>query len=146
MPLRAHVLLADASPQSRRMGTAYLEDLGWQVQAVADGPAALAALPQSPALVLTDAALPGMGDAAWGGVELCRRVRAAAPATPVLILLGALAQVPESQLAAADGVLRKPLSSAGLETWLAKVIANPAECDADAMLLAAVQAAARDPS
>ena len=35
MPLRAHVLLADASPQSRRMGTAYLEDLGWQVQAVA---------------------------------------------------------------------------------------------------------------
>lgn len=142
MDPRRRVLLADANAQSRRMGSAYLEDLGWEVVAVADGPSALAALADRPSLLVAEAALPGMGDHRWGGVELCRQARAAVPGTPVLLLLGALAQLPAAEMAAADGVLRKPLSSAGLETWLAKA-RPPAETDVEAMLVAAVQAAAR---
>ncbi|MGH9394175.1 MAG: response regulator transcription factor [Terriglobales bacterium] len=159
---RELAVLADANPQARRMGCAYLSDLGWEVEAVGDGSAALAALARRPQLVLVDAALPGMPGAsaqAWGGVELCRRVKAEAAATPVLILLGAMARVPEAELALADGVLRKPLSSAGLERWMqssrqsstqtsAQASSGPAEAQdpelsPEAMLAAAIAAAAR---
>lgn len=149
----ASVLLADDSPQARRMATAYLADLGYAVTAVADGPAALAALAATPhTLALVDAALPGFPAAVLGGLELLRRIRARpdSPPLPVLLLLGALAQVDEAALATADGVLRKPLSSAGLERWLPRLAsapptAPPAELDPGDMLRLAVREAARHP-
>ncbi len=116
-----HVLLADDSIHARRMGEQYLADLGCSVESVADGAAALAALERrTPDLVLVDAALPGLE-----GIELCRRIKARpqSAATPVLILVGALAPTSPEPLAAADGVLRKPLSSAGLEAWLRRTAA-----------------------
>ena len=142
-----YVLLADDSIHARRMGEQYLADLGCEVEAVADGAAALAALERRvPDLVLVDAALPGLA-----GIELCRRVKArpASAATPVLILAGALAPADSGALAAADGVLRKPLSSAGLEAWLRRATspaaapaAPAAELTPQAMLERAVAAAA----
>jgi CheY-like chemotaxis protein len=145
-----HVLLADDSVHARRMGEQYLADLGCSVEAVADGASALAALERrTPDLVLVDAALPGLS-----GIEFCRRVKAgaASAATPVLILTGALSPPTPDALAAADGVLRKPLSSAGLEAWLrrAPAAAGPVAAEAPgvtaaltpaAMLERAVQAA-----
>ncbi|MGH9483282.1 MAG: response regulator [Terriglobales bacterium] len=116
----APVLLADDSPHARRMGSEYLAGLGYEVIAVADGAAALAAIArQPPRLILADAALPGF-DGPLGGMDLCRAVRAHPEwgPIPVLLLLGALARVEAGALDGADGVLRKPLSSAGLEQWL----------------------------
>ena len=113
------ILLADDSPHARRMGTQYLNDLGYTVATAQDGPEALARLEElsrrqtPPVLILADAALPGCP-----GVELARQVKQRAEwrHIPVLILLGALA--PAAGLESADGALRKPLSSAGLQRWL----------------------------
>lgn len=116
----APVLLADDSPHARRMGSEYLAELGYEVVAVADGAAALAAIARRPPqLILADAALPGF-DGPLGGMDLCRTVRAHPEwgPIPVLLMLGALARVEAGELDGADGVLRKPLSSAGLEQWL----------------------------
>jgi CheY-like chemotaxis protein len=145
-----HVLLADDSIHARRMGEQYLADLGCSVEAVADGAAALAALERrTPDLVLVDAALPGVD-----GHELCRRVKARpeSAATPVLLLVGALA--PAQGETPADGVLRKPLSSAGLEAWLRRAApaaaaasrGEPARLSPEAMLERAVAAAASAPA
>ncbi len=146
----ASVLLADDNPHARRMGAQYLADLGYAVEAVGDGPAALAALAAAPLprLILADAALPGLG-VPLGGLELLRQLRThpAWRAIPVLLLVGALAPVADAALAAADGVLRKPLSSAGLERWLPRLPGGPAPPDppqlspSDLLLLAVREAA-----
>jgi len=152
--MAASVLLADDNPHARRMGTQYLADLGYAVEAVSDGPAALAALVamsrQPPRLILTDAALPGLG-VVLGGMELVRQVRAHPEwgTIPVLVMVGALSRVAEAELAGADGVLRKPLSSAGLERWLPRTAAvgaaptPPPELSPAEMLVLAVREAAQ---
>lgn len=120
MPLT--LLLADASPHARRMAELYLADLGYGVLAAADGPAALQLLDDlgrrqaAPSLILADANLPGLP-----GLELCREIKQRPEwrSIPFLLLLGALAPAAsEEHFAPADGVLRKPLSSAGLQRWL----------------------------
>jgi CheY-like chemotaxis protein len=119
------ILLADDSPLARRMGTAYLAELGFEVTGAASSAEAWQALQaldaagQFPELVLANAALPGESSGG-SGLELARRIKAEPRwrATPVLILVGALATVGE--FAPADGVLRKPLSPAGLEPWLVR--------------------------
>ncbi|HXR97514.1 MAG TPA: response regulator [Terriglobales bacterium] len=136
------VLLADEGALARRMGTAYLEDLGCEVEAVSDGEAALAAIERrAPELILAAAKLPGIG-----GVELCRRVKAHSEwrAIPFLILTGALDAAPPTggEAGDPDGGLRKPLSSAGLEPWLRRIEGKtPQE-----LLVLAVHEAARGPN
>ncbi|HEY7837412.1 MAG TPA: response regulator [Terriglobales bacterium] len=138
------ILLADDSPLARRMGTEYLAELGFEVTGAASSAEAWQALEaldaagQFPELVLAHAALPGEtpgGSPGGSGVELARRIKAEPRwrATPVLILVGALATV--GAFAPADGVLRKPLSPAGLEPWLVR---SP-----QALLVRAVNQAAR---
>ena len=140
------ILLADASPHARRMGAAYLAQLGYAMVTASTGPEALALLASlrpPPVLVLADAGLPP-----WSGIELCRRIKAQPVGRdlPVLILLGALAVVPEAELAAADGVLRKPLSSAGLQAWLERAPRPPsAVLTPREMLVRAVHAATFGP-
>ncbi|MGH9474772.1 MAG: response regulator [Terriglobales bacterium] len=145
------ILLADDNPHARRMGSEYLSDLGYRVVTVPEGTAALAALSEPDLkLVLVDAMLPGMPAAAaggeLGGMELCRRIKEhpAWHSIPVLVMLGALAQVAPAALAGADGILRKPLSSAGLERWLGRTPAGgtPAVASAAELLERAVSAAA----
>lgn len=154
----ATILLADDSPHARRMGIEYLTGLGFAVEAVGDGAAARASLAaRRPALVIVDAALPGAEGESLGGMTLCREIKQypGLPALPVVVLLGALARVPPEALAAADAVLRKPLSSAGLERslarWLGKLppapvaaaTADPGELSLEQMLEQAVREAAR---
>ena len=156
----ATILLADDSPHARRMGIEYLTGLGFAVEAVGDGAAARASLAvRRPALVIVDAALPGAEGESLGGMTLCREIKQypGLPALPVVVLLGALARVPPEALAAADAVLRKPLSSAGLERslarWLGKLppapapvaaaTADPGELSPEQMLEQAVREAAR---
>lgn len=146
-PLHGTILLADDNPHTLRMGTEYLSGLGYLVITAPDGPTALAALQQNrPALILVDAALPGFASP-LGGMELCRQVKSdpALQSIPILVLLGALAQLDPAALALADGVLRKPLSSAGLEAWLQHTAAvhRERELTADEMLMLAVQEAAQ---
>ena len=134
------ILLADDSPLARRMGTEYLAELGFEVTGVASSAEAWQALEaldaagQFPELVLASAALPGELPGG-SGIELARRIKAEPRwrATPVLILVGALATM--DAFAPADGVLRKPLSPAGLEPWLVR---SP-----QALLVRACRAAAR---
>lgn len=117
------------------MGSLYLEDLGYEVAAVESAAAVLAALPDArPRAILAAAALPDMS-----GAELSRRVKAQPRwrEIPFLLLLGALTPAePGPEITGqADGVLRKPLSSAGLQQFLQP---SPAE-----MLRLAVTSAAR---
>ncbi|MGH9414538.1 MAG: response regulator [Terriglobales bacterium] len=141
------ILLADDSPHTLRMGREYLSGLGYEVATATDGATALAAIAeQRLELILVDAALPGFA-AELGGMELCRQVKAdpRLQAVPVLVLVGALARLAPEELALADGVLRKPLSSAGLEAWLrpAAVPQPGGELPVDEMLTLAVQEAAQ---
>lgn len=133
----ATILLADDSPHARRMGTEYLTGLGFAVEAVGDAAAARAALAaRPPALVIVDAALPGAEGESLGGMALCREIKQhpGRRALPVVVLLGALARVAPEALQAADAVLRKPLSSAGLERSLARWLGSrPAPSEATAV-------------
>ncbi|MGH9480131.1 MAG: response regulator, partial [Terriglobales bacterium] len=103
---------------------AYLADLGYEVELAEDGPSALDAIARlHPALILADAALPGLEPEAL--VEAVRQ-HPEWGSPRVLLLVGALTRLRPEQAAAADGVLRKPLSSAGLQPWLEKLAAGRA--------------------
>lgn len=145
--MRGTILLADDNPHTLRMGTEYLSGLGRAVITATDGPAAMSAIRNHrPELILVDAALPGFATP-LGGMELCRQVKSdpVLQSIPVLVLLGALAQTDPAALALANGVLRKPLSSAGLETWLQRTasVQGERELTPDEMLVLAVQEAAQ---
>ncbi|MGW8727648.1 response regulator transcription factor [Streptomyces sp. NPDC055808] len=75
------MLVVDDDPTVAEVVTGYLERAGHTVDLAADGPAALrAAAARRPDLVVLDLMLPGMD-----GLEVCRRLRAAAP-VPVIML------------------------------------------------------------
>ncbi len=75
------VLVVDDEPTVREVVSRYLELGGYRVAEAGDGPAALrAATAMLPDLVVLDLMLPGMD-----GIEVCRRLRAAAP-TPIVML------------------------------------------------------------
>lgn len=78
------VLVVDDEPSARDLLVAVLEDDGYSVCAVADGPAALAeAAVFHPDLALVDAGLPGVS-----GVEVVRRLRQAGN-LPIIFVTGA---------------------------------------------------------
>jgi two-component system response regulator TctD len=77
-----NLLLVEDDPAMRLSLTRSLERRGLRVQAVGDGPAALALWPQSQAdVVVLDLSLPGLD-----GLEVLAQGRAAGLRTPVLIL------------------------------------------------------------
>jgi PAS domain S-box-containing protein len=116
-----HVLLADDNADLRHYVGRLLESRGYEVQAVGDGAAALAAVrARRPDLLLTDVMMPGMD-----GFALLQAVRAdpALSDLPVVMLsarAGEEAQV-EGLSAGADDYLVKPFSAREL---LARVAAN----------------------
>jgi CheY-like chemotaxis protein len=80
------IVLAEDDPGVRRATLLILEDMGYQVQAYANGVEALAALENDSAsvkLVLTDFEMPGLT-----GYELAQRLRALKPDAKVLITSG----------------------------------------------------------
>ncbi len=104
----ARVLVVDDDVTLAEVVIGYLERAGHTGTHVTDGPAALAAVEaQPPELMVLDLMLPGMD-----GLEVCRRVRAAHPQLPVLMLT-ALNEA-EDRIAGlevgADDYLAKPFS------------------------------------
>jgi two-component system response regulator ResD len=75
------ILVVDDEPTVREVVQHYLEREGYRVQAVEDGPAALAAFSADvPDLLVLDLMLPGVD-----GLEVCRQVRAK-DSTPIIML------------------------------------------------------------
>ena len=87
---RCRVLLLDDEPHVREVLQQMLAQLGHDVRAVADGPAALAAFAQARTagqpfdLLLLDLTIPG----GFGGREVLARVRALDPAVPAVAVSG----------------------------------------------------------
>src|SRR5438105_2911831 len=104
----SRVLVVDDDDTVAGVVVGYLERAGHLAERAADGPAALAAIDAAPPdLVLLDIMLPGLD-----GIEVCRRVRAALPDLPV-IMLTALGEA-EDRIAGlevgADDYVTKPFS------------------------------------
>jgi two-component system response regulator MprA len=114
-----HILVVDDDPAVRRMLTRTLAAEGHEVDAVADGGAALAAVERrTPAAVVLDVAMPGID-----GLEVCRRLRARGLTIPVLLLTArdAVADRVAGLEAGADDYVIKPFAVAELLARLAAI-------------------------
>jgi CheY-like chemotaxis protein len=79
------VLVVDDEELVRRVASDILEYLGYRVEAVSSGEAAVERMRQGerPDVILLDVVMPGIG-----GLEAFRRIRALAPGVPVLVSSG----------------------------------------------------------
>jgi two-component system response regulator MprA len=110
------VLVVDDEPAVRQALDRALRFEGYQTEMADDGPAALAAHAERPAdAIVLDVAMPRMD-----GLEVCRRLRAAGDATPVLMLTAraAINDRVAGLDAGADDYLVKPFA---LEELLARI-------------------------
>ncbi len=108
----SHILVAEDQADIRELIVLNLQQSGYQVQAVADGSAALACqLEHAADLLVLDLMMPGMD-----GLEVCKALRARGRATPILMLTAKsteLDRVLGLELGA-DDYLTKPFSMAEL--------------------------------
>ncbi len=108
----SHILVAEDQADIRDLIVLNLQRAGYQVQAVADGTAALASqLEAASDLLVLDLRLPGLD-----GLEVCKALRARGRATPILMLTAKsteLDRVLGLELGA-DDYLTKPFSMAEL--------------------------------
>jgi CheY-like chemotaxis protein len=106
------VLVADDNEVAQRLCKRVLEKAGYGVLIAADGLQAVdIALREKPAMILMDVAMPGID-----GLEAMKRIKAEAPAMPIVIASAhSMASDRERFLAAgADNVLSKPFRLADL--------------------------------
>ena len=114
-PLR--LLVVDDDPAVRSAIVRPLEEAGHVVDAVSDGPTALAAIGQrSFDLVLVDFAMPGMD-----GAEVIRRARGLRPNTPFLIVSGYSDSDAIATAAPGTPVLAKPFENGTLLEMVARL-------------------------
>ena len=116
------VLLIDDEPTLVQIGQRRLEELGYHVVAESHPELALARFLTDPSafdLVITDYSM-----AELSGLEVVRRMRAAAPALPAILLTGFVDELPGETLAVAgiDRVLRKPVAIPELARSLAELL------------------------
>ncbi len=105
---RPRILVVDDDPGVLRMLTRTLAAEGYDVEAVGDGGAALAAAERNaPGSVVLDVAMPGLD-----GLAVCRRLRAHGLAAPILLLTArdAVADRVAGLEAGADDYLVKPFA------------------------------------
>lgn len=124
-PPRPSILIADDDASNREVLTYYLRRQGYEVQAVADGGAALAAIAERTfALVLLDVVMPGLD-----GLEALRRIRAAHAATDLPVILFTGLDAPDALATAgelgANAWLSKPYQLADLLSAVRTQIASP---------------------
>lgn len=119
----ATVLVAEADQDLRDLVAFKLVQAGFDVIAVADGPAALsAAQEQTPQLAVVDAATPGVS-----GLEVCRRLRAIPATRQMMIVLTAAGDAAEAgSWAGADDYLGKPFPPAEVAARVAALRARRA--------------------
>lgn len=112
LPTPAHVLVAEDQTDIRDLLVLNLRNAGYEVTAVADGAAALAAQTAQPRdLLVLDLMMPGLD-----GLEVCKALRARGSAAPILMLTAKsteLDRVLGLELGA-DDYLTKPFSLAEL--------------------------------
>jgi two-component system response regulator MprA len=111
----ARVLVVEDDQEIARVLALELDHGGYQPRVVGDGPAALSAISHwDPHLVLLDLGLPTLD-----GIEVCRRIRAAAP-TPIVVLTarGSVQDRVAGLDAGADDYVPKPFS---LEELMARI-------------------------
>jgi PAS domain S-box-containing protein len=116
------VLLIDDEPTLVEIGRRRLEELGYRVVAEAHPELAIARILADPGAV--DLVISDYSMAELSGLEVVRRMRAAAPALPAILLTGFVDELPAETLSAAgiDRVLRKPVSIPELARSLAELL------------------------
>ncbi len=126
----ARVLVVEDDPTVAEVVGGYLRRAGFEVDAAADGHAALAAAtPELPDLVVLDLMLPGID-----GLEVCRRLRRRGP-VPV-IMLTALGEESERVIGlevGADDYVTKPFSPRELVLRVGSVLRRTAGPDVRAL-------------
>ena len=117
------LLVVDDSSTNRLILSRMLQALGHEVETANDGEQAVARMGEAPFdLVLMDVQMPGIG-----GVEAARRIKGlggAAAATPIIAVTADASDADRMAYAEAGmtGVAPKPLSAAGLQAEIARVI------------------------
>jgi CheY-like chemotaxis protein len=109
---RPRILLAEDTRMNREIVSALLEEQGYEVIAVEDGPSALAAFTKQPFdLVLLDVEMPGMS-----GLEVAAAIRKADRRVPVLAMTGHREESDRRRCieAGMDEMLTKPVRPADL--------------------------------
>jgi CheY-like chemotaxis protein len=115
------ILLADDSVTIQKVVELTFMDQDYEVAAVGNGDAAIAALQAGlPDLVIADVHMPGAD-----GYAVCRTAKGLSARLPVLLLVGTFEPFEESDVAAcgADGFLRKPFDSAVLFSEVERLLA-----------------------
>lgn len=111
------VLVVEDNAEVRTFATHMLEELGYQVTAASDGPAALAELAQGAArfdIVFSDVVMPGMS-----GIELGREITRLYPGLPIILASG-YSHVLADEGASGFALLNKPYSMDELSSILRK--------------------------
>jgi CheY-like chemotaxis protein len=130
--MRTTILLADPSPTIRKIVELSLAERSMQLVLARDGREALA----EAARVVPDLVIASLGLADCTGYELCRQVKRAAKALPVLLLCETFAPWDEREGLAcgADGHLVKPFAPEDLARKVTALLggATPPVLDADA--------------
>ena len=123
--MRKTLLLADDSPTIRRIVELTFCETEIRVEAVGSGSEAVDLLDRlEPDLVLADVVMPEPS-----GYELCRRIKAANPTTPVLLLTGTFESFDPEQArqCGADDHLVKPFESLALQSKVEQLLSRPAQ-------------------
>ena len=138
----SHILVAEDQADIRDLIVLNLQQAGYQVQAVADGSAALASqLERAADLLVLDLMMPGLD-----GLEVCKALRAQGRATPILMLTAKsteLDRVLGLELGA-DDYLTKPFSMAELLARVKALLRRAALLRAAALAPAAPAQAVRN--
>jgi CheY-like chemotaxis protein len=115
----AAVVFADDDEEMRELVREVLEGAGFRVTLAADGEALLAAIERAePDVVVTDFGMPD------GGFDLLRRIRAAAPRTPVVVVTGqGDPTIPaRAQALGIAAFFRKPVRMADLKAVIGRLL------------------------
>ena len=117
---RARILVVDDDDDVRLVAAAMIEEIGYEVAAVASGEAGLRAIEESQfELLVTDIAMPGMT-----GVELARRVKMVAPHLPILFASGYADVQTFGEELADELVLKKPFRIADVAARISAALAS----------------------
>jgi PAS domain S-box-containing protein len=108
---QGHILFVDDEDSVRHLGKPILERFGYQVTALADGPAALEYLRSNPGkvnAVVSDFSMPGMN-----GLDLARQALCLQPGLPFVIMTG-YAETGEARALGIGQILAKPFTIAAM--------------------------------